>query len=123
LRKFDRYRHAVKAIQYNITRKELQYLTVIDMSILSDTMVQLKLVRFDPEINHGQALPFEGRDMLVSMEGDSLLSVQIHRTVFSDTSYNSDYKELYRIEKNRLVYNKMKCQTQYNQQGNWIEKQ
>lgn len=123
LRQFDRYHHAVKTIEYNITRKELQFLTIIDMSILSDTLVQLKLVRFDPEINHGQALPFESRDMLVSREGDSLLKVRIHRTVFSDTSYNSDYKEMYRIEGNRLVNSKMRCRTLYDRDGNWTEKQ
>jgi|WetSurMetagenome_2_1015567.scaffolds.fasta_scaffold00268_6 hypothetical protein len=122
LRQFDRYHHAVKAIQYNITRKELQYLTVIEMNALSDTLVQLKLLRFDSDVDHRKVLPFEGRDMLVSRSGDSLLSVHTDRTVFSDTSYNSSYTDLYRIENNRLVYNKMKCQTLYNQQGDWIEK-
>jgi len=122
LRQFDRYHHAMKTIQYNITRKELQFLTVIEMNILSDTLIHLNLERFDPDLDRRKVLPFEGRDMLVSMAGDSLLSVQIDRTVYSDTSCNSNYKELYRIENNRLIYSKMKCQTVYNQQGNWIEK-
>jgi hypothetical protein len=122
LRQFDQYHHALKAIQYNITRKELQYLTVIEMTPLSDTLVQLKLVRFDSDIDHQKVLPFEGRDMLLSKTGDSLLRVRINRTVFSDTSYNSKYEELYRVENNKLVYNKMQCQTVYNQQGDWIDK-
>jgi hypothetical protein len=122
LRQFDRYHHARKTIQYNISRKELQFFTVIDMNILSDTLVQLKLVRFDPDVDRRKVLPFEGRDMLVSRAGDSLLSVHTDRTVYSDSSYNSSYTDLYRIENNRLVYNKMKCRTLYNQQGNWIEK-
>lgn len=122
LRHFDRYHHATKTIQYNITRKELQFLTLIEMNILSDTLVRLKLEKFDPDIDRRYVLPFEGRDMLVSKAGDSLLSVKTNRTVYSDTSYNSAYNDLYRIENNRLVYNKMHCQTLYNQQGNWIEK-
>jgi len=122
LRQFDRYHHAMKTIQYNITRKELQFLSVIEMNVLSDTLVHLKLERFDPDIDRRKVLPFEGRDMLVSRADDSLLSVHTDRTVFSDTSYNSSYTDLYRIEKNRLLYNKMRCQTLYNQQGNWVEK-
>lgn len=122
LRQFDRDHHALKTIQYNITRKELLFLTVIDMKILSDTLVRLKMERFDPDIDRHHVLPFEGRDMLVSRAGDSLLSVHTDRTVYSDTSYNSAFTDLYRIENNRLIYNKMKCRTLYNQQGNWIEK-
>jgi hypothetical protein len=122
LRQFDRYQHAQKTIQYNITRKELQFLSVIEMTPLSDTLVQLKLERFDSDIDRKKVLPFEGRDMQIRKTGDSLLSIHINRTVFSDTSYNSTYNELYRIENNKLVYNKMQCQTLYNQQGDWIEK-
>jgi hypothetical protein len=122
LRQFDRYQHAQKAIQYNITRKELQYLTIIETTPVSDTLVQLKLERFDSDTDNGKVLPFEGRDMQVKKAGDSLLSIQTRRTVFSDTSHNSTYAELYRIENNKLVYSKMQCQTLYNQQGDWIEK-
>lgn len=122
LRQFDRYHHVHKTMQYNITRKELQYLTVIEMTPISDTLVQMKLERFDSDIDHEKVLPFEGRDMLVRKAGDSLLSVHINRTVYSDTSYNSTYRELFKIENNRLVYNKMQCQTLNNRQGDWIEK-
>jgi hypothetical protein len=122
LRQFNRYHHAQKTIQYNIIRKELQYLTVIEMTRVSDTLVQMKLERFDSDIDHEKVLPFEGRDMLARKAGDSLLSVQTSRTVYSDTSYNSTYEELFRIENSMLVYNKMQCQTLYDQQGDWIEK-
>ncbi len=122
LRHFDRYRHAAKTIEYNITRKELGFLTLVETNALADTLVQLKMVRFDADWDYKKILPFEARDMLVSRAGDSLLSVQTNRTVFSDTSYNSTYTDLYRIENNRLAHNKMQCQTLYDQQGNWIEK-
>ncbi len=122
LRQFDRYQHAAKTIEYNITRKELRFLTLIEANALSDTLVQLKMVRFESDLEYRKVLPFEARDMLISRAGDSLLSVSTNRTVFSDTSYNSTYTDLYRIENNRLVYNKMQCQTLYDQQGNWIEK-
>jgi hypothetical protein len=122
LRQFDRYHHAMKAIQYNISRKELQFLTVIETTSSSDTLVQQKLVRYDSDIDRMKVLPFESRDMLLSKTGDSLLRVRINRTVYSDTSCNSNYEELYRIENNRLVYNKMQYQTAYNQQGDWIDK-
>lgn len=122
LRQFDRFQHAAKTIGYNITRKELQFLTIIETNALSDTLVQLKMVRFDADLDNSNVLPFEARDMLVGRAEDSLLSVQTNRTVFSDTSYNSTYTDLYRIENNRLVHNKMQCLTLYDQQGNWIEK-
>ncbi len=122
LRQFDRYHHAQKTIQYNITRKELQYLTVIELTRMSDSLVQMKLERFDSDIDHKIVLPFEGRDMQIRKAGDTLLSVQTRRTVYSDTSYNSTYEELFRIENNRLYYNKLQCQTLFNQHGDWIEK-
>lgn len=122
LRQFNRYNHAQKTIQYNITRKELQFLTAIELNSVSDTLVQMKLERFDSDIDRNKVFPFEGRDMQVRKAGDSLILVQINRTVYSDTSHNSTYGELYRIENNKLVYNKMQCQTVFNQQGDWIEK-
>ncbi len=122
LRQFDRYNHAQKTIQFNISRKELQFLTLIEMTSVSDTLVQLKLERFDSDTDRGKVFPFEGRDMQVRKAGDSLLSVQTSRMVYSDASYNSTYEELYRIENNKLVYNKMQCLTKYNRQGDWIEK-
>ncbi|HEX2921024.1 MAG TPA: hypothetical protein VHO50_07660 [Bacteroidales bacterium] len=122
LRQLDMYNHASKTIEYNITRKELQFLTLIETNTQSDGLVQLNMARFDPDLKYNKVLPFEARDMLISIAGDSLLSVHTNRTVFSDTSYNSTYTDLYRIENNRLVHNKITCQTLYDQHGNWIEK-
>ncbi len=122
LRKFDRYNRAYASIRYNVTRKELDYFTTVDIIPVSDMVVNLKLTKYDPDINHKNVLPFESRDMLIKQVKDSLVQVNTNRLVYNDTAYNSTYENLFRIENNFLVPEKFHIQLTYNSQGDWIEK-
>ena len=122
LKKYDKFNHVSKCIQYNITRKELQDFYTIEISPISDNEVKLKLVKFDTDINTKEPLPFESRDMEIKKTKDTLVEVSTNRIVQNDTTYNSTYDYFYKIENNALVLTNLKTQFKYDKQGNWIEK-
>lgn len=122
LRRFDRFNREYMSVQYNITRKELDYLTTTDISPVSDSVVKLKLIKFEPDIKYKNVLPFESRYMLIKQVKDSLVNVSTDRIVYDDTTYNSTYKNLFNIENNFLVPENEIFQFTFNSQGDWIEK-
>lgn len=122
LRRFDRFNRPRAEIQYNITRKELNYLVTTDISSASDSMMKVTRTMFEPDINDKKALPFDRQDMSVRMGIGGLAEIISLRTVFSDTSYNSVTRKKFRVENNCLVPENYSVQFTYNAEGNWTEK-
>jgi hypothetical protein len=122
LRRFNGNGNALVTIQYNITRKELNYISTITIAPVSDSIVNLKRITFEPDLNLKLVLPFDSRDMLIKQVNDSLITVGTKRIVYSDTSYNSAYKKRLRIENHALVDEKIYDRFTFNSDGDWIER-
>jgi hypothetical protein len=120
-RKFDQSNHMIKQIQYNITRKEYGRLITCDLKPQKDSLI-INLVFYDADYKTQDVLPFESRSISLKINEDSTIESNTKRVVFADTSYNSTYQDLYRIENKRLVSTKQQTNYTYNTDGDWIEK-
>lgn len=119
LRRFDRFNRPRVEIQYNITRKELNYLVTTDIMSAPDSMMKVTRTLFEPEINDKKVLPFDRQDMCVNMGTGGRAEIISRRTVFSDTSYNAVTRKKFRVENNCLVPENYSIQFTHYAEGNW----
>lgn len=103
LRRFDKFNRVCKEISYNITRKEYGRIFITDIIPISDSSLNIRYAFYESDLKHENILPFETRDIKVKILNDSVVQTNTNRIVQSDTTCNSTYTDLYKIENNFLI--------------------
>jgi hypothetical protein len=103
LRKFDKFNRIRKEISYNTTRKEYGRIFITDITSISDSILDIRYEFYESDLKHENILPFETRDIKVKILNDSVVQTNTNRIVQFDTTSNSEYKDLYKIENNFLI--------------------
>jgi len=126
LRKFDKFNKLQSILQYNIKRQEYIDFEIININLISDSSLNIKYECYDTylykdDINYKILLPYETKDIQVKMLNDSLVQTYTKRIVHTDTSYNSNYIDLYIIKGNFLIHANCKPNITKNIYSNFIE--
>ena len=103
LRKFDKLNRISKELSYNATRKEYGRIFITDITLISDSVLNIRYEFYEPDLKHENILPFETRDIKVKILNDSIVQTKTNRIVQYDTKNKSSYIDLYKIENNTLV--------------------
>lgn len=103
LRKFDKFNRIRKEISYNVTRKEYGRIFITNITPISDSLLNIRYEFYDSYFKRENILPFETRDIKVKILNDSVVQTNTTRIVQFDTTSNSVYTDLYRIENNFLI--------------------
>ncbi|HEX8545912.1 MAG TPA: hypothetical protein VF691_03060 [Cytophagaceae bacterium] len=119
LRNFDEQSHIIEEIKYNIKRKELNELTTWKFKLMSDSLLRLEETIYQNNMTLNNILPYYKKDINFIVVNPSEVKVHTVRTVCQDTSYNSIYEDLFKLENNTLVSTKYPVEYEYNKQGDW----
>jgi hypothetical protein len=86
-----------------VTRKEYGRIYVTTIIPTSDSLLNIKYEFYDSDLKHEYILPFESRDIEIGMLNDSIVRANTTRIVPHDTTYNSMFKDIFKIKNNTLV--------------------
>lgn len=118
-RNFDKLNHVTEEIVYNIKRQELESFTTWDFKPMSNSVLRLEEITYLTNLTD-DILPYHKRDMHLTFISPSEVKVHTARVVYQDSSYNTVYEDIYKLQNNILLSTKNPIQYEYNQYGDWV---